>query len=43
MLAAAEALTGAQQLVPTDDDSALTMGPTLAPTLRARGGILIAG
>jgi predicted Zn-dependent protease len=43
VLAATEALTGAQQLVPTDDDSALTIGATLAPALRARGGVTIVG
>jgi hypothetical protein len=43
LLAATEALTGARRLVPTDDDSALTIGATLAPALRARGGIAIAG
>ena len=43
VLAATEALTGARRLVPTDDDSALTIGATLAPALRARGGIAIVG
>ena len=43
VLAATEALTGAQRLVATDDDSALTIGATLAPALRARGGIAIVG
>jgi predicted Zn-dependent protease len=43
VLAATEALTGAQQLVPTEDDSALTIGATLAPALRARGGVTIVG
>lgn len=43
VLAATEALTGTQQLVPTDDDSALTIGATLAPALRARGGLAIVG
>jgi predicted Zn-dependent protease len=43
VLAATEALTGGQQLVPTDDDSALTIGATLAPALRARGGVTIVG
>ncbi len=43
VLAATEALTRAQQLVPTDDDSALTIGATLAPALRARGGVAIVG
>jgi predicted Zn-dependent protease len=43
VLAATEALTAAQQLVPTDDDSALTIGATLAPALRARGGVTIVG
>ena len=31
------------RLVPTDDDSALTVGATLAPALRALGGIAIIG
>jgi predicted Zn-dependent protease len=43
VLAATEALTAAQQLVPTDDDSALTIGATLAPALRARAGVTIVG
>jgi predicted Zn-dependent protease len=43
VLAATEALTGARRLVPTDDDSALTVGATLAPALRALGGIAIIG
>jgi hypothetical protein len=43
VLAATDALTAAQQLVPTDDDSALTIGATLAPGLRARGGVTIVG
>jgi predicted Zn-dependent protease len=43
LLASTEALTGAQQLVPTDDDSALTIGATLCPALRARGGVTIVG
>lgn len=43
VLAATEALTAAQRLVPTDDDSALTIGATLAPALRARGGVTIVG
>jgi predicted Zn-dependent protease len=43
VLAATEALTGGQQRVPTDDDSALTIGATLAPALRARGGVTIVG
>ena len=43
VLATSEALTAAQQLVPTDDDSALTIGATLAPALRARGGVTIVG
>ena len=43
VLGVTEALTSAQQLVPTDDDSALTIGATLAPALRARGGVTIVG
>jgi predicted Zn-dependent protease len=43
VLAATEALTARQQLVPTDDDSALTIGATLAPALRARGGVRVVG
>jgi predicted Zn-dependent protease len=43
VLAATEALSARQQLVPTDDDSALTIGATLAPALRARGGVTIVG
>jgi len=43
VLAATEALTASQQLVPTDDDSALTIGATLAPALRSRGGVTIVG
>ena len=43
VLATSEALTADQQLVPTDDDSALTIGATLAPALRARGGVTIVG
>jgi predicted Zn-dependent protease len=43
LLAATEALTATQQLVPTDDDSALTIGATMAPALRARGGVTIIG
>ncbi len=43
VLAGTEALTASQQLVPTDDDSALTIGATLAPALRARGGVTIVG
>jgi predicted Zn-dependent protease len=43
VLAATEALTATQQLVPTDDDSALTIGATMAPALRARGGVAIVG
>ena len=41
VLAGTEALTGAQQLVPTDDDSALTIGATLAPALRTRAGVVL--
>jgi predicted Zn-dependent protease len=41
VLAATEALTARQQLVPTDDDSALTIGATLAPALRTHGGIVV--
>jgi predicted Zn-dependent protease len=43
VLASTEALTGTQQVVPTDDDSALTIGATVAPALRARGGVTIVG
>jgi len=43
VLAATEALTRAQQLVPADDDSALTIGATLCPGLRARSGVTIVG
>ncbi len=43
VLAATEALTSAQRLVPTEDDSALTIGATLAPALRALGGVAIIG
>jgi predicted Zn-dependent protease len=43
VLAATEALASTQRLVPTDDDSALTIGATLAPALRARGGVTIVG
>jgi predicted Zn-dependent protease len=43
VLATTEALTARQRLVPTDDDSALTIGATLAPALRARGGVTIVG
>jgi hypothetical protein len=43
VLAATEALTAEQRLVPTDDDSALTIGATLAPALRTRGGVAIGG
>jgi predicted Zn-dependent protease len=43
VLAATDALTRSQQLVPTDDDSALTIGATLCPALRARGGVAILG
>jgi hypothetical protein len=43
VLAATKALTGEQRLVPTDDDSALTIGATLAPALRTRGGVTIVG
>lgn len=43
VLASTEALTASQQLVPTEDDSALTIGATIAPALRARGGVTIVG
>lgn len=43
VLAATDALSAAQRLVPTDDDSALTIGATLAPALRARSGVTIVG
>jgi predicted Zn-dependent protease len=41
VLAATEALSAHQRLVPTDDDSALTIGATLCPALRAHGGVTI--
>jgi predicted Zn-dependent protease len=43
VLATTEALSNSRQLVPTDDDSALTIGATLAPALRARAGVGIVG
>ena len=43
VLATTEALSAERQLVPTDDDSALTIGGTLAPALRAGGGMTILG
>lgn len=43
VLAATEALTARQQLVPTEDDSALTIGASLCPSLRAQGGVAIFG
>ncbi len=43
MLAATEALSAERQLVATEDDSALTIGATLAPALRARAGVTIVG
>jgi len=43
VLAATEALSSARQLVATEDDSALTIGATLAPALRARAGVTIVG
>jgi predicted Zn-dependent protease len=43
LLASTEALSATRQLVATDDDSALTIGATLAPALRARGGVTILG
>jgi predicted Zn-dependent protease len=43
LLATTEALTRTRQLVPADDDSALTIGATLAPGLRASSGVTIVG
>jgi hypothetical protein len=43
LLAATEALTARQRLVPSDDDSALTIGATLCPALRAMTGLTIVG
>jgi hypothetical protein len=43
VLACTDALTGRQKLVPTEDDSALTIGTTICPALRARGGVTIVG
>jgi predicted Zn-dependent protease len=43
VLAATEELGAQRRLVPTDDDSALTIGATLAPPLRALGGVAIVG
>jgi predicted Zn-dependent protease len=43
VLAATEALSATQRLVPTEDDSALTIGATLCPALRARRGVAIVG
>ena len=43
LLAETEALSAARQLVATEDDSALTIGATLAPALRARAGVTIVG
>ena len=43
VLAATEALSAERRLVATEDDSALTIGATLAPALRARAGVTIVG
>lgn len=43
VLAATEAVSAARELVATEDDSALTIGATLAPALRARAGVTIVG
>jgi hypothetical protein len=43
VLATTEALSSSRQLVPTDDDSALTIGATLAPALRAQAGVAVVG
>jgi len=43
VLGATEALTARQRLVPTDDDSAITIGATLCPALRARSGLTMVG
>jgi predicted Zn-dependent protease len=43
VLASTEALSSGRQLVPTDDDSALTIGATLAPALRAQAGVRVVG
>ena len=43
VLGATEALTSAQRLVPTDDDSPLTIGATMCPALRAMSGLTIVG
>ena len=41
VLETTEALSSARQAVATEDDSALTIGATLAPALRARAGVTI--
>ena len=41
VLGGTEALTAGQRLVPTEDDSALTIGATICPSLRARAGVTI--
>ena len=41
VLGTAEAMAAHPELVPTDDDSALSIGATLAPALRARTGVTI--
>jgi len=43
LLGATEALTSAQRLVPTDDDSPLTIGATMCPALRAMSGLTVVG
>ena len=43
VLETTEALSSARQAVATEDDSALTIGATLAPALRARAGVTIVG
>jgi len=43
LLGATEALTSAQRLVPTDDDSPLTIGATTCPALRAMSGLTVVG
>ena len=41
VLAAAQALTMGQRLIPTDDVSARTIGASLCPALRAGGGLRV--
>ena len=43
VLETTEALSAERQAVATEDDSALTIGATLAPALRARAGVTIVG